>query len=328
MQLTLPNIAPAPRGERSQRRRPAPAAAPALGELEEAFLKTLAWDPTRTVYRQDLASYCEWCEAERVDPVAISREQLDRWREWMLHDQVDGRTAASPTPRIGLSGSVVRKRIGVVSQFFEYLIKEHRLRDDNPAQRIERPLAEDPDGPPARWLSTEETNRMLDAAEAIGEVEHALACLLFCYGQPAVHVGELRGRDVFQRDGHPYIQLTVRKGRKLAQPLVGRTHSAILALGELAPDQPLVWLPGNPGRDAFRRRVMRIVVACARDAGIQDVTLIVVRHTWQAHARLAGVPEPAIVHHSGIEWSALEQWRKSAEAEPAVAVERYLAGAA
>lgn len=326
MQLTLPNIAAAAAGA-SPRRRPAPAPGPVLGELQEAFLNTLAWAPTRTVYRQDLASYCEWCEAEGIDPVAISREQLDRWREWMLHDQVDGRTVASPTPRIGLSGSVVRKRIGVVSLFFEYLI-ERRLRGDNAARRIERPLAQDPDAPPPRWLSTQETNRMLDAAQAIGPVEHALACLLFAYGQPAVHVGELRGHDVYLRDGAPYIQLTVRKGRKLAQPLVGRTHQAIAALGEIAADQPLLCLPGDPGRDAFRRRVMRIILACGRAAQIPDVTLIVVRHTWQAHARLAGVPEPAIVHHSGIEWSALEQWRKSAEAEPAVAVERYLAGAA
>jgi len=306
---------------RRLRRRPQ-AVVPTLGELEEGFLRSLAYDPTREIYRQDLASYVEWCEAEGVDPARATREQLDCWRDWMLYDQVDRRTRESETQRIGLSGSVVRKRIGVVSLFFEHL-KDRHVRGDNPALLIERPPAEDPDAPAARWLSLQQTLAILNAAKAQGAVEHALACLLFAYGQPAVHVGELCGRDVFDRDGEPHIQLTVRRGRKLTEPLVGRTAHAIAALGELGADEPLIALPGSRSRSAFRRRVMRTIVACADSAGVRDVNLIVVRHTWQALARLANVPEDVIVRHSGIEWSAREQWLQAANAS--VAVERLLA---
>jgi integrase/recombinase XerD len=322
-QLTLPMI-DAPARPSVRRRRPAPPAAISLGELAEGFLNSRAWDPTREVYRQDLTAYMEWCRTEGVDPLASTREDLDRWREWMLHDQVDGRTAGSVTQRIGLAGSVVRRRLGVVSVFFEYLIDERGVGATNPASQVQRPLASDPDGPPARWLTSTQTNAILHAAERNGPIPHALACLLFIYGQLAVHVGELRGRDIFERDGAPHIQLTGRLGRRLTQPLVGRTQGAIAALGEIAADDPLVWLPGDPSPSAYRRRVTRCIAACARAAGVEDVTLIVVRHTWQANARLAGVPEDAIVEHSGIEWSVLAQWRRSVETQPAVSVERYL----
>jgi site-specific recombinase XerD len=321
MQLAL-DIAAGPGVAVACRRRPEPAPHPDLGVLLEAFLATIAWGPTRAVYRQDLACYVAWCDANGLDPLRVSRESLDRWRDWMLHSQVDGRTAAPHARRVGLSGSVVRKRIGVVSRLFDYLI-DRRLRADNPARAVERPLAQDPDAPPPRWLSALETTAMLDAAQALGPIQHVLACLLFAYGQPAVHVGELCGRDVFKRDGKPHIQLTVRKGRKLTQPLVGRTGRAILELGPLEADEPLVWLPGDAKRDAFRRRVTRVIDACARLAGIQHMTLIVVRHTWQALARAADVPERVITLHCGYEWTGREQWLSSADAS--VAVERHLA---
>lgn len=321
MQLALPTMdSPAPPAVR--RRRPAPVVEPPLGELEEEFLRSRGWEPTRDVYRQDLASYINWCASEGIDPASSDRAALERWREWMLHDHVDGRTAGSQTRKVGLSGSVIRRRLGVVSSFLDYLI-DRLVRTDNPTRQVERPLAQDPDGPPARWLSPAQTNAILDAAQRRGPVHHVLACLMFAYGQPAVHVGELRGRDIFERDGLPHIQLTVRRGRKLTQELVGRTRRAIESLGPIGDGDPLVWLPGDPSSSALRRRVTRSIAASARAAGVDDVTGIVARHTWQAHARLAGVPEAAIVEHSGIEWSAAEQWRR---AQPAAAIERLLAG--
>lgn len=322
MQLALLEVEASPVPQRTLRRRPPQAPQRQLGEREEAFLASLAWEPTKETYREDLAAFVEWCAVSGIEPRRATREQLDEWRHWMLFEQVDGRTSRSETQRVGLSGSVVRKRIGVVSRYFDYLGKRDG-RSENPAKLIERPPAQDPDAPAPRWLSVTQTVAILDAAQTMGAIPHALACLLFTYGQPAVHVGELRGRDVFDRDGAPQIQLTVRKGRKLTQPLVGRTAQAIATLGDVAPADPLIRLPGDQARSAFRRRVMRLVGACARSAGVDGVNLIVVRHTWQALARLAEVPEDVIVRHSGIEWSARPQWLHAAEAS--VAVERLLA---
>jgi integrase/recombinase XerD len=294
--------------------------------VREGYLATVETPGTRRVYANDLDVYWRWCQERGLEPLAATVEQIEDWAAFQVNEQPDLRRDPRGEPQAGgRSASVVRRRLGAVSRLMRFAIDAGERAKPNPVA-LERPPAQDPDAQ-AVWLSAREVAAVLDHACDSGALPHAVCSLVFLYAQPGTQTHLIERGDV-ALGGAPQIRLAMRCARRVLVRLDGR---ALQAVGELlaapgAPGWPLIATPGRPERPLPAKEVGRLVTRTAAEAGIDDVTLIVVRHTFCALAREAHFSDDAIRRYTGARWGAARQWQRSQPPSPPQAIEALLAG--
>jgi hypothetical protein len=133
--------------------------------LALAFLLSYREGNTRDAYRRDLTDWWAWCADHDLDLLQARRVHVDAY--------------ARTLEQAGRAHATVRRRLAVLSSFYRYAVAEGVLAV-NPLAHVRRPPADDTST--TLGLDRTEAVRFLDAAEAAGPRDHALACLLLLTG--------------------------------------------------------------------------------------------------------------------------------------------------
>lgn len=152
---------------------PGPAALDPFERLVEAFLDEQPPNTARG-YRTDLRQWVLWLIHQaapeyRTHPLLATRPHVAAWRKHL---------EATPSPRTVRppSAASVARKFSAVSELYRYAI-ELGVLDDNPVDNVKRPKV--PDESQTVELTTEELQRIFDAAEAHSPRLTALVYALF-----------------------------------------------------------------------------------------------------------------------------------------------------
>jgi integrase/recombinase XerD len=229
--------------------------------LAQAFLLSYREGNTRDAYRHDLAGWWRWCAEHELAPLEVRRVHVDAY--------------ARTLEQAGRAYATVRRHLAVLSSFYRYAVAEGVLAV-NPLAHVQRPPADDTST--TLGLDRAEAVRFLDAAEAAGPRDHALACLLLLTG---LRVTEALAADVDQLGtdrGHQVLAVTAKGGRRRLVPLAPRTTHALAEHLAGRTTGPL--LLANDGGRLTRQQAARIVARLARRAGIlKRISPHSLRHT-------------------------------------------------
>ncbi len=168
---------------------------------------------TRLAYGRDLKDFADWLAGHELSFADVPREGVEDYIIWCEAQ--------------GLSKATRARRLSAIRQLFRFAHDEG-WRADNPAIRISGPSASKR---LPKTLSTEEVNRLLDAARAKGRSpgerlrNRALMELLYATG---MRVSELVGLPVAAARGDPRMVLVRGKGGKERMvPLSGPAREAL-----------------------------------------------------------------------------------------------------
>jgi integrase/recombinase XerD len=134
-------------------------------------------EPTLSSYRLDLRVYWQWCQQHDVDPLRVTRGQLELY---LRH--LEGCQYAQAT---------IARRFGTVATFLRYAVVDGLL-PSNPADAVSRPKVSW-EGQRRTFLHPLEFAAVLATARATGAVEHALVALL---GMLGLRVSEACNSDI------------------------------------------------------------------------------------------------------------------------------------
>lgn len=228
---------------------------------------------TRTNYQSDLRCFLAWCHQVQLDPIAVTRPQLELWVRHMEEQQ-------------HLAPATVARRLSTASGLFRFAHIDN-LIDTNPAEYVRRPRV--PEESNRNGLDRMEMGAFIHRAQQGGPMDHALACLLGLLG---LRVGEATGlniEDLQQIDGHRTIHLIGKGNKPAVVPLPPRVARACDAAIADRPAGPL--LLSRSGRRMDRHAATRIVQRLAKAAGItKHLSPHSLRHAFITNALDAGVP--------------------------------------
>ena len=272
---------------------PRPEQGPGLVDrIRAAWLLAQPSEHTREAYARDFDTWRGFLDGLGlgVDVLAARRTHVDAWARV--------REASRDAP------ATLARRLAAVSAFYTFAagyVDEHALGVDvtNPFSLVRRPRRDA--GSSTRALTAQEYARLLAAAADEPPVWGARdAAVVAMLGLGGFRVSTLTGMDV---DGlgvqgaHRTISYRVKGGRRKVAPLASVTlvylqsHlDARRSLGEFLPGEPLI-LAADGGR-LNRHQVNRILVRCARRAGLADpdgVHAHVLRATYLTVGEEAGI---------------------------------------
>jgi integrase/recombinase XerD len=200
-------------------------------------------EPTLTAYQLDLKTYVRWCQANDIQPLRISRGELE-----MYVRHLEGRGHAPAT---------VARRFGTVATFLKYAVVDGVI-PANPADAVARP-AVPWEGQRRTFLHPLEFAAVLSAARASDPNDHALICLL---GMIGLRVSEACGAsitDIRYESGYEILHV-IGKGSKpddipLPIPVLRAVREA--TSGRHPAHAIAAYLAGNEHRLTTQRRSYR-----------------------------------------------------------------------
>ena len=285
----------------------------ATGEAVIAFVLGYSSAGTRIAYSGDLAQWLRHCRAQRLEPMAVRRTDIERYAR-LLEEQ-------------GRAPATVNRRLATICGFYRWCVDE-ALLTHSPAANIRRPrrLHESP----RQGLSRTELKDWLDAAEREGGHTYGLACLL---GINGLRIGEVCAADLadLSEDRWHHTLAIVGKGDKPAVvPLPPRTVSALsLAVADRNSGPLLLTAAGTRmNRAAAARTVARL----ARAIGVRKhITPHSLRHSAITAALNAGVSlrdvQDFARHADPRTTLRYDRARKSLDRHASYAVMQYVSGA-
>jgi len=254
--------------------------------LVDAFLDEAPPNTARG-YRTDLAQWATWLTRQaspeyRIHPLLATRPHVARWRRHLEE---------TPSARAGrpLSAASVARKLSALAELYRYAIALGVLTD-NPVDNIKRPKVAEESS--TVGLTTEELQRLFDAAEAHSPRLTALLYVLFFTG---CRISEVLGADVrdYRTDhGHRVLRIR-RKGGTIASVVL--PASAIRALDALigARTSGPIFLNHDGTTRYPYRSVHSQLRRLARAAGIAAAELTkphTFRHAFATEALSRGVP--------------------------------------
>lgn len=93
-------------------------------EAASAFIGGYAAASTRAAYFSDLKLWLRYCDCRRLDPLGVSRTDIEGYARGMERD--------------GLAGATVGRRIGTIATFYRWCADE-QLVGHFPAANLRRP---------------------------------------------------------------------------------------------------------------------------------------------------------------------------------------------
>uniref|UniRef100_A0A2A3JSI6 Tyrosine recombinase XerC n=1 Tax=Alloyangia mangrovi TaxID=1779329 RepID=A0A2A3JSI6_9RHOB len=196
--------------------------------LEAQVAERGAADNTQAAYARDLASFTGWLAARKRDLASAQRGDVE---DYLIACETEG-----------LAVSTRARRLSAIKQLYRFAFEEG-LRADNPAVQIAGP------GRPKRLpktLSTEEVDRLLDAAESHGRTADDRlrnTCLMQLLYATGMRVSELVTLPLSAARGDPRMLLIRGKGGK--ERMVPLSPPARTALAE--------WLTRRDAQETLRK---------------------------------------------------------------------------
>lgn len=243
-----------------------------IAKLAGAFLAGFGSEATRAAYGTDLRRWLDWCEAHNLDPLSVRRPAVDLYARECEH--------------LGRAPSTVARRLATIAGFYKWLADEDIIKV-SPVTNVKRPKFDNDSQ--TLGLDRKELRAFLDAAEAAGPRDHALACLLALNGLRISEACAADVADLATERGHRVLAVTRKGTRKALIPLAPATIAALEQHIAGRTAGPL--LLDNDGDRLDRFDATRIVKRLARRAGIDKrISPHSLRHSFVTAALDAGVP--------------------------------------
>ena len=261
----------------------------------QAFLEAQAAEldaarNTQLAYGRDLKDYAHWLAGRGLDLGTAQRSDVE---DYLVHCDAQG-----------LARATRARRLASIRQLYRFAFEEG-LRADNPAIQIRGPGR---DRRLPRFLSEEEVDRLLDAAERVGRTDADRArnaCLMQVLYATGMRVTELVSLPAAAGRGDPRLLLIRGKGgRERMVPLSPPAREALvvwLGLRDAAVEARgtrSVHLFPSPSREGYltRHRFYVLVKEFAVVGGVDPakVTPHTLRHAFATHLLARGADLRAI----------------------------------
>lgn len=227
---------------------------------------------TREAYARDLRAWSDYLAGLGVGVLTAHRVHIDAW--------------ARQSEEAGTAPATVARRLSALSGFYGYLLDEGLIAR-SPVAQVRRPRVSDES--PRLGVDRGGMRALLDAAQASGRRDHALACLLALNG---LRISETLAADVTDLGyarGHSTLKLRRKGGKRQTVALAPRTAAALEAMLTARSAGPL--FATRTGRRMDRHAALKVVRRLARVAGIEHaVSPHSLRHGFVTLALDAGVP--------------------------------------
>jgi len=190
-----------------------------LGVLLAAFLGRFRCQ-TRAHTASDLRCFLSWCTSEQLDPLTVTRAQLELFLPWMQDTR-------------GLKPSTVSRRFSVVAGFYRVAVIDGLL-EPSPAEHVRRPVV--PPKSPTLGLTHLQFEALLTAARDSANLnDFALVAML------GLRIFEATGLDIAglgDEHGHRVLRVVGKGGKVVLVPLppaVGRAVDRAIDGGAAKP---------------------------------------------------------------------------------------------
>lgn len=271
---------------------------------------------TRAAYGIDLAILFGWCITHGIDPLGVTRLQLEQFVRHLEQER-------------GNSIVTIRRRMSVVRCFYRIAAADHHI-PVSPAEHVRLPRAYTPDFPD-NGLDRFEIAAMMRVARAGWHAEPALIALMAWLGLRVTEACMLVVPDMLHvENGHRVLKF-IGKGRKPARlPMPIPVHRILeQTVGDRQAGPILLRRNGEPYN---RRAAARVIVRTARRAGIErDVSPHWLRHAFVSNALEAGIPiedvSQAARHADTRMTQRYDRRKRSLDKHAAYSLSTYYAGA-
>lgn len=224
----------------------------------EAYLSGLANVDTLRACRSDIAQFREFLSGQGVELLEARRWDVDAWLGHLRG--------------LGRKESTVARKLSTLRGLYGYALAEEMIRR-SPAASVTMPKIESFRPRRDGVLSKQDVLRLLEAADRLGSLHHALIALLFFTG---ARVSSLVGADVedFELAAAEHgarLWVTVKGGRRVQLAVAGEAAVAVASYLSGRPAGPL--LLNTAGVRMSRFIAWRLVRAVAAEAGIAEDSL-------------------------------------------------------
>jgi len=246
-----------------------------FNEVAGGWLTFYRNENTREAYRRDLWDFATWCaDVHGITPLVAPEELVNLYADHLAGE--------------GLALSTQARHLAALSSFYKYATRKHAV-NVNPAAYVVRPRTSNES--PTLGMDKAQAAAFLNAAEAAGPRDYALACLLTLNGLRISEALSLNVGATYAEHAHQVIEVLGKGDKKRRVPIGRRTLHAITAATGERTDGPL--LTDSEGARLNRHQARRIVARLARAAGIANperITPHSCRHTFVTLSLEAGVP--------------------------------------
>lgn len=245
---------------------PTPSSLLSTDELLSAFADFLnidvsagdAADDTLLTYRRQIEQFLNWCNCHQLDPATITKEDLKRYRRWMIE------TKKFKPATIALKLSVVRR-------FYQAAV-ERGLISINPAVGVHPPREKRDPAERITYLDKTEVEQLLavipDEDTVKSARDKALLCIMALEGPRTVEMHRANFADVVKQGKNIGIRVEGKRSIRVV-PLTKDLADILLKYlalrtekGEiLKPSSPLFIAVGNRAKNKrISRRGIRLII--------------------------------------------------------------------
>ena len=239
------------------------------------FLARYSSTATVAAYALDLRLLFEWCAVQGLDPLEVTRTQLELFARHLEHDRGNG-------------PSTISRRLSTLKSFYR-IAEIDDFVAKSPATHLRLPRVYR-DETTTLGLDRFEFCAVLAAARASGPADAALITVMGLLGLRVSEACNLRIQDTHGLErGHRTLTL-VGKGRKPATLPLPKAVAAVLdaAAGDRGAGLLLLRADGKPMN---RNSAARVVIRLAKKAGIKKrLSPHSLRHAFVTACLDAGVP--------------------------------------
>lgn len=250
------------------------------------WLAATVQDTTQRAYAKDISRFFEWCDAAKVNPLAVTRIDLDKYRRLLA------RTYA---------GTTANRKLSSLSSFYNHgTIEYEHLVPQNPMVRVKR--AKVANESTTLGLDVAEAKALLRESDKARARDAAIVRTLLHTGMRVSELCHATVADLHTERGHKTLEVRRKGGKRQRLVLAG---AAAPLDAWLDGRQTGYLFPGENGQPLSRHTVARVVERLTALAGIDKrITPHSLRHTAATLALDAGVDIREVqrmLGHSSIE---------------------------
>ncbi len=234
--------------------------------LLEAFADFLDFDvsagdaayDTLETYRRQLQQFIDWCDRQSINPAAVTKDAIKKYRHWMINTQK-------------FKPQTVALKLSVVRRFYQAAV-ERSLLAHNPALGVKPPREKQDPATRITYLEKSEVEQLLQTIPEDGTIktlrDKTLIAIMALEGTRTVELHRANIGDIVKQglnwgirvEGKCNIRV-VPLTPEIAQLLHAYLESRKAAQEKLKPSHPLFIAVGNrAGGKRISRRGIRLIV--------------------------------------------------------------------
>jgi integrase/recombinase XerD len=238
----------------------------AISNLLAAFAEFLDLDvsagdaasDTLHTYRRQLQQFLTWCDDNYLHPAAVSKEDLKKYRRWMIERQK-------------YKPATIALKLAVIRRFYQAAV-EKGLIAFNPAAGIKPPREKRDPAEKITYLEQDEVEKLLQAVPQDGSLKAArdrtILAIMVLEGTRTIELHRASIKDLVRQGNNLGIRVEGKRSIRVVPltPEIAKIVILYLRLRETAgevlkPDRPLFIAVGNrSGGERISRRGIRSIV--------------------------------------------------------------------